>query len=583
MTVQTLKTEVIGNGIGGITKERFEIEKERMRGADMVVRALEDEGVQVVFGFPGGAVLPLYDALYDSKKLKHVLTRHEQGAVHAADGYARTSGKVGVCIATSGPGATNMVTGLTNAYMDSVPVVAITGQVPLSSIGKDSFQEADITGITLPITKYNFLVKSVEEIVPTIQKAFYIAKTGRPGPVLIDLPKDLTLCEAEYNHNGNFDIPGYRLPEMSGNGVLVKVVDLISQAEKPVICAGGGILKSGSEKELLALAEQLDIPVAVTLMGKSAFPENHRLFLGMVGMHGTAYANYAVSECDLLVGIGMRFADRVTGNVSNFASNGKIVHIDIDPAEIDKNVITDLHVVGDARAVLSRILELAGRRRLPAWHEKIAAWKEDFPLEYENKEGGLKPQFVVEKISEITGGRAFIATEVGQHQMWASHYYKSVVPRSFVTSGGLGTMGFGLPAALGVQIANPEAVVFDIAGDGSIQMNIQELCTAVQYQLPVNVAILNNRYLGMVRQWQELFHDSRYSQTDISCQPDFVALAKAYGCDALRVDNEEDVLPALEQAIASPKPFVIDFWVEREENVFPMVPAGGSINKMIRG
>ena len=526
-------------------------------------------------------MLPLYDALYDSKKLKHVLTRHEQGAVHAADAMPVLQAKSVFVLLLPARGHkygnrfNQCLYGFSTCccyYRTGSSVVNRKGFFPGSRYYR--YYPADY--------QVQFSGEKCGRNCTYHQKAFYIAKTGRPGPVLIDLPKDLTLCEAEYNHNGNFDIPGYRLPEMSGNGVLVKVVDLISQAEKPVICAGGGILKSGSEKELLALAEQLDIPVAVTLMGKSAFPENHRLFLGMVGMHGTAYANYAVSECDLLVGIGMRFADRVTGNVSNFASNGKIVHIDIDPAEIDKNVITDLHVVGDARAVLSRILELAGRRRLPAWHEKIAAWKEDFPLEYENKEGGLKPQFVVEKISEITGGRAFIATEVGQHQMWASHYYKSVVPRSFVTSGGLGTMGFGLPAALGVQIANPEAVVFDIAGDGSIQMNIQELCTAVQYQLPVNVAILNNRYLGMVRQWQELFHDSRYSQTDISCQPDFVALAKAYGCDALRVDNEE-ILPALEQAIASPKPFVIDFWVEREENVFPMVPAGGSINKMIRG
>lgn len=580
MAAQSAELEVVESGIGGITEERVEIEM--LSGAQMVVRALEDEDVEVVFGFPGGQVLPLYDALFDSKKLKHILSRHEQGAAHAADGYARTSGKVGVCIATSGPGATNLVTGLTNAYMDSVPVVAITGQVPLGAIGKDSFQEADITGITLPITKHSFLVKSVDEIVPTIQKAFHIAKTGRPGPVLIDLPKDVTVHEAEYNRNGEMNIPGYRLPEMSGNGALEKLADALMKAEKPVIIAGGGILKAKAEKELLALAERLDIPVAVTLMGKSCFPENHRLFLGMPGMHGTAYANYSISEADLLIGIGMRFADRVTGSVSTFAPYAKVIHVDIDVAEINKNVTTDLHVVGDAKQVLSRVLELTGEKTLPNWNKKIADWKSEHPLTYE-KGGCLKPQFIIEQISELTSGQAFITTEVGQHQMWASHFYRSVVPRSFVSSGGLGTMGFGLPAALGVQVAHPGAVVFDIAGDGSIQMNIQELCTAVHYQLPVNVAILNNQYLGMVRQWQELFHGCRYSQTDISCQPDFVALAKAYGCEALRVAKEEEVRPALEQAIASPRPFVIDFLVEREENVYPMVPAGGSINKMIRG
>ena len=574
------KMEVKHDGIGGLTAQK--VKKERMRGADMVVRALEDEGVDVVFGFPGGQVLPLYDALYDSKQLKHILARHEQGAIHAADGYARTSGKVGVCIATSGPGATNIVTGLANAYMDSVPIVAITGQVTVGGIGKDSFQEADITGITLPITKHSFLVKSVEDIVPTIQKAFYIAKTGRPGPVLIDLPKDVTCYEAEYNRNGKMDIPGYRIPEMSGNGNLVKLAEVLMQAQKPVICAGGGVLKSGAEKELLALAERLDIPVAITLMGKSSFPENHRLFLGMLGMHGTAYANSAVSECDLLFGIGMRFADRVTGNVSTFAPYATIVHLDIDAAEIDKNVITDYHVVGDVKQVLTRLLELMGEKSHPQWQEKIVGWKADYPLTYQ-KGGILKPQFVIEQISELTGGDAFITTEVGQHQMWASHFYKSIKPRSFVSSGGLGTMGFGLPAAIGVQLAHPGEVVFDIAGDGSIQMNIQELCTAVQYELPINIAILNNQYLGMVRQWQELFHNCRYSQTDICCQPDFVALAKAYGCEALRVTTEAQVRPALEQAIASPKPFVIDFRVDREENVYPMVPAGGSINKMIRG
>lgn len=580
MCAKKVKAEVENNGIGGMTQATNT--EESLSGAAMVVRALEDQGVDTVFGFPGGQVLPLYDALYDSKKLKHILARHEQGAIHAADGYARTSGKVGVVIATSGPGATNIVTGLANAYMDSVPIVAITGQVPLGSIGKDSFQEADITGITLPITKHSFLVKSIEEIVPTIQKAFYIAGTGRPGPVIIDLPKDLTVHQAKYPPSAKMDIPGYRLQEMSGNGNLAAVAEALMQARKPVICAGGGVLKSGAEQELLAFARNLDIPVAITLMGKSSFPENHPLFLGMLGMHGTAFANYAVSESDLLIGIGMRFADRVTGNVATFAPYAKVIHIDIDAAEIDKNVATDFHIIGDAKAVLSRLLEMTRERQLPEWREKINGWKEAHPLVFE-RTGVLKPQFVIQQLSQVTEGKAYITTEVGQHQMWASHYYGSNIPRSFVSSGGLGTMGFGLPAAIGVQVANPDAVVFDIAGDGSIQMNIQELCTAVQYKLPINVAILNNRYLGMVRQWQELFHDCRYSHTDICCQPDFVALAKAYGCEAVRVTREEEVRPALEQAIASPRPFVIDFMVEREENVYPMVPAGGSINKMIGG
>lgn len=580
MFVENERSEVENNGIGGMTQETNA--KEVISGAAMVVRALEDQGVDTIFGFPGGQVLPLYDALYDSKKLNHILVRHEQGAVHAADGYARTSGKVGVVIATSGPGATNIVTGLANAYMDSVPIVAITGQVPVGAIGKDSFQESDITGITLPITKHSFLVKSIEEIVPTIQKAFYIAGTGRPGPVIIDLPKDLTVEQAEYQRISKIEIPGYRLPEMSGNGNMVAVAEALSQAKKPVICSGGGVLKSGAEQELLALAQKLDIPVTTTLMGKTSFPEAHPLFLGMLGMHGTAYANYAVSESDLLIAIGMRFADRVTGNVATFAPCAKIIHIDIDVAEIDKNIATDYHIVGDAKAVLSRLLEMTRERQLPEWQEKINGWKEEHPLVFE-RTGVLKPQFVIQQISEITQGNAFVTTEVGQHQMWTSHYYRSNIPRSFVSSGGLGTMGFGLPAAIGVQVANPQAVVFDIAGDGSIQMNIQELCTAVQHQLPINVAILNNQYLGMVRQWQELFHNCRYSHTDICCQPDFVALAKAYGCEAVRVTKEEEVGPALEQAIASPRPFVIDFMVDREENVYPMVPAGGSINKMIGG
>ncbi len=566
----------------GSIKEKAEKSRTVFSGAELVIKTLEDLGVEVIFGFPGGAVLPLYDALYHSKKIRHILTRHEQGAAHAADGYSRSSGKVGVCIATSGPGATNLVTGIANAYMDSVPMVAITGQVAVNAIGRDSFQEADITGITMPITKHNFLIKDVKEIVPTLKKAFYIASTGRPGPVLIDLPKDITVKEAEYNPWVDVEIPGYRLPVMSGNGTISSVAEAVMQSEKPVIYAGGGVLKSKAEKELLAFAEKLNIPVTTTLMGKSCFPENHPLSLGMLGMHGTVYANYAVSQCDLLIGIGVRFADRVTGDVSTFAENARIVHIDIDPAEIGKNVAVDFPVIGDAKEVLVRLLELTQEKKNTQWLKTIEEWKKQYPLTYKDN-GKLKPQYVIEQISELTGGKAFVATEVGQHQMWAAQLYKTAVPRTFISSGGLGTMGFGLPAAIGVQVANPDAVVFDIAGDGSLQMNIQELATVVQYELPINIALINNRYLGMVRQWQEIFHGGRYSQTDLSCQPDFVKLAEAYGMEALRVEKKEEVRPALKKAIESKKPVLIDFWVEREENVFPMVPPGGSIKKMLRG
>ncbi|NLK00576.1 MAG: biosynthetic-type acetolactate synthase large subunit [Clostridia bacterium] len=554
-----------------------------MNGAELVVKALEDEGVEVIFGFPGGAVLPLYDALYYSEKIKHILVRHEQCAAHAADGYARSSGKVGVCVATSGPGATNLVTGIANAYMDSIPMVAITGQVVVSAIGRDSFQEADITGITLPITKHNFLLNDVEQIVPTIKKAFHIASTGRPGPVLIDLPRDITTMEAEYRPDMELDTPGYKIPKMQGRDALEEIAEVLKQSEKPVIYAGGGILRSKAQGELLSLAEKHDIPVTTTLMGKSCFPENHGLSLGMLGMHGTVYANYAVSECDLLLGIGVRFADRVTGNISTFAQNARVVHMDIDPAEIGKNVPVDYEVVGDIREILSSLLRLAPEKKHCEWNETIDGWKDKYPLHYDNSTDIIKPQYVIEQICEVTEGRAYVATEVGQHQMWAAQYYKSLMPGSFSTSGGLGTMGFGFPASIGMQMANPDATVFNIAGDGSIQMNIQELATIAQYDLPVNIAILNNQYLGMVRQWQEIFHGRRYSQTDMSHQPDFVKLAEAYGVEALKVEKKEEVRPAIEKAVGSKKPFLMDFHVEREENVFPMVPPGGSIKKMIRG
>lgn len=544
---------------------------------------MKEEGVEVVFGYPGGAVLSIYDALYDDDSIKHVLTRHEQGAVHAADGYARATGKPGVVIATSGPGATNLVTGIANAYMDSVPLVAITGQVACDMIGKDSFQEADITGITQPITKYSYLVKDVNHLARIVREAFHIASTGRPGPVVIDLPKDVTAARAEFRYPPEIDLPGY---QYMYNGITAKLncaVQAIKRAKKPVIYAGGGVIASGAHEELLQFAERIQAPVTTTLMGKGAFPDTHPLSLGMLGMHGTCYANYAVSECDLLIGLGVRFDDRVTGRVDTFAPNAEIIHVDIDPAEVGKNVNIDIPLVGDVRSILVDLLREIEPQRHDQWLDTVYRWRRDYPLSYCTKKDTIKPQYVVEEIYKVTNGEAFITTEVGQHQMWAAQYYHCKYPRRFVSSGGLGTMGFGFPAALGVQMAYPDAVVFDIAGDGSIQMNIQELATAVQYKLPVNIAILNNHYLGMVRQWQEMFFNKRYSHSNMAGNPDFVKLAQAYGAEGLRVERPEDVRPALEEAINSPKPFVLDFVVDEEENVYPMVPPGGSLNKMLGG
>ncbi|WP_088553890.1 biosynthetic-type acetolactate synthase large subunit [Calderihabitans maritimus] len=553
---------------------------EVLTGAQILIKALEAEGVDTVFGYPGGAVLAIYDCLYESN-IRHILTRHEQGAVHAADGYARATGKPGVCIATSGPGATNLVTGIANAYMDSVPLIAITGQVSLDMVGKDSFQEADITGITLPITKYGYLVKDVKDLARIVREAFYIATTGRPGPVIIDIPKDICTQKAEFMYPPEIDLPGYQLKPYRNGKQINRAAQAIMRAKKPVIYAGGGVIASGAHRELLELAEKLNIPVTITLMGKGSIPEDHPLCLGMLGMHGTCYANYAVSECDLLLAVGVRFDDRVTGRVDTFAPNATIIHIDIDPAEIGKNVPVDIPIVGDVKLALRDLLKLVEPRERRDWLDTIEEWRRRYPLHYEDDNNGrLKPQYVIEQIYEITRGDAYITTEVGQHQMWAAQYYRCRKPRSFISSGGLGTMGFGLPAAIGVQIAHPEATVFDIAGDGSVQMTSQELATIAQYNLPIKVAILNNQYLGMVRQWQELFFNKRYSQSEV-LGPDFVKLAEAYGIEAVRVTKREEVRPALERALATKKPFLLDFWVEREENVFPMVPPGGSLNKML--
>lgn len=551
--------------------------KELMTGGEILIRCLEEQGVDTVFGYPGGAILPVYDALYEAD-IKHILTRHEQGAAHAADGYARATGRPGVCMATSGPGATNLVTGIATAAMDSVPLVAFTGQVPTGLIGRDAFQEADITGITMPITKHNFLVKDVRRLAQTVKEAFYIATTGRPGPVLVDLPRDVTAATAPYEEPGPVKLRGYRPPREGNPAQVKKAVALMVQAERPVIYAGGGVISSGASEELRRLAETLMAPVTTTLMGLGGFPGDHPLWLGMLGMHGTKYANYAVSNCDLLIAIGARFDDRVTGKVETFAPEAKIIHIDIDAAEIGKNVVADVPIVGDVKLVLRQILEILEACPKPAWLEKVARWKKEYPLEY--KENGLKPQAVVRAIYEVTEGKARIATEVGQNQMWTAQYYTFTRPRTFISSGGLGTMGFGFPAAIGVQVACPDEIVFDIAGDGSIQMNIQELATAVNYELPVNVAILNNGYLGMVRQWQELFYNRRYAYTEL-LNPDFVRLAEAYGAEGILVQKPAEIKPALEQAIASPKPVFIDFRVDREENVMPMVPPGEPIHKML--
>jgi acetolactate synthase I/II/III large subunit len=550
----------------------------KISGAEILLECLQREGVEVIFGYPGGQVIPIYDALYDSK-IRNILVRHEQGAAHAADGYARSTGKTGVCLATSGPGATNLVTGIANAYMDSVPMVAITGQVPTSLIGCDSFQEADITGITIPITKYNYLVRDISDLPRIVKEAFHIASTGRPGPVLIDLPKDLSVVKVKPEYPETIDLPGYK-PNYIGNARQVKdATEAILNAKRPLLYVGGGVVIAGADQELRRLAELLEIPVTTTLMGMCAFPSNHLLNLGMLGMHGTATANFAVSECDLLIAVGARFDDRVTGKIATFASQAQVIHIDIDPAEIGKNVRCNIPIVGDVKLVLEMLLERLAGRRNPDWLQQIAEWQREYPLKYDPH--GLKPQQVIEEISRITKGEAIICTEVGQHQMWAAHYCQFTRPRSFITSGGLGTMGFGFPAAIGAQVGNPDRLVIDIAGDGSFQMNIQELGTAVAHQIPVKVVILNNFYLGMVRQWQEFFFNKRYSGTVMESNPDFVKIAEAYGAKGFRVTESGNLRDVLTKGFATPGPVIIDCHVDREENVLPMVPAGGSISKMI--
>ncbi len=564
--------------------------KEIMTGSKIILESLIREGVDTIFGYPGGAVLNIYDELFNYKdKIKHVLVRHEQGAAHAADGYARASGKVGVVLVTSGPGATNTITGIATAYMDSVPIVILTGQVPTNLIGNDAFQEADTVGITRPCTKHNYLVKDIKDLARTIKEAFYIASTGRPGPVLIDIPKDITSSVYEFDYPEGVELRGYN-PTYFGHHVqLSKVVKELLNAKKPLLYVGGGVISSNASAELKELAELLDLPVTSTLMGLGGFPSEHSLFFGMLGMHGTYAANMAISNADFIIAIGARFDDRVTGKVEEFGRNAKFAHIDIDPSSIGKNVKIEIPVVGDVKSVLNSLLEMLSAKskeisstqydRLK-WLEEINIWKYEHPLSYKMNDV-IKPQYVIEKIYELTGGSAIISTEVGQNQMWAAQFYKFNSPRTFLTSGGLGTMGYGFPAALGAQIACPDKVVFDIAGDGSIQMNIQELATAVQYNLPVKIAIVNNNFLGMIRQWQELFYKKRYSFSEMNVNPDFVKLAEAYGAVGLRATKPNEVEDVLKKALSIKKPVIMDFVVAPEENVYPIVAPGAPITGML--
>jgi len=552
----------------------------KMTGAQIICESLVKEGVEVIFGILGGAVLPLYDTLPKYPQLRHILVRHEQAAAHAADGYARATGKVGVCMATSGPGATNLVTGIANAYLDSVPVVAITGQVARPFIGKDAFQEIDITGITLPITKHNYLVLDVDSLANTVKEAFHLARTGRPGPVLIDVPRDIFMEPTEFHYPSKVDLPGYK-PILQGHPTQIKkTAKLINEAQRPLIIAGRGVIISGAYAELKQLAEMAQIPVVTTLLGISSFPESHVLSYGMLGMHGMAYANMAVNAADLIIAIGMRFDDRATAKVSAFAPHAHIIHIDIDPAEIGKNMRVDVPIVGDVKAVLGALNKLTIATEHIDWVQQLDDWRKEHPSTIIRGSEGLLPQFVVRQIYEVTQGEATIVTGVGQNQMWAAQYYRYDRLNSLISSGGLGTMGFGLPAAMGVKIGRPEDTVWVIDGDGSFQMTIQELATLVQDNIAVKVAIMHNGYLGMIRQWQELFYGRRYVASLLSA-PDFVKVAEAYGIPALRVKHNGEVVSAIEQAMNYQGPFIIDFMIEPEENVYPMVLPGAALAEVL--
>lgn len=556
----------------------------KLSGADVIIECLKEQGVDTVFGYPGGQAIIIYDALYRARnEIRHILTSHEQGASHAADGYARATGKVGVCIATSGPGATNLVTGIATAYMDSVPMVAITGQVPTALLGKDSFQEVDITGITMPVTKHNFIVKDVSKLANTIRKAFAIAREGRPGPVLVDVCKDVTATEVEYvpQKPDENDYRSTKLVETTSTE-LDEAINAINNAKMPFIMSGAGVGIAGAEAEILKLAEAASIPVCTSLMGMGTFPGTHQLFTGMVGMHGTKTSNFAVHSCDLLIVVGSRFSDRIVSNINTFAPEAKIMHIDIDSAEVGKNVRVDYPLVGDIKKILKTILKGVTKKENTEWVKKVFEWKEKYPLKYDKSQTILRPQYIVERIYELTEGNAIITTEVGQHQMWAAQYFKYNRFRQFISSGGLGTMGYGLGACIGAQLARPDKKVINIAGDGSFRMNCSELATAVEYKIPIIIALFNNKALGMVRQWQELFFGGRFSQTSIDRGTDFAALAEAFGARGINVTGPEQVDNAIVAALSeTERPVLLNFEIDKDDKVFPIVPPGAGLNEVV--
>ncbi len=562
----------------------------KMNGARILLESLKREGVDLVFGYPGGTVINLYDELMNVREIRHILPRHEQGGTHAADGYARATGKVGVAIATSGPGATNTITGIATAYMDSIPMVIITGQVPTPLIGNDAFQEVDIIGITRPITKHSFLIRHAKDIPTIVRKAFYIARSGRPGPVLIDFPKDVQISQAEFKWPEQIDIRGYK-PNLEGHPRQIeKAVEMLLTARRPVIYVGGGVILANAADELTQLARTLQFPVTTTLMGLGAFPENDPLALKMLGMHGAYAANMAMTHSDLILAVGARFDDRVTGKIATFAPHAKIVHIDVDPTSIRKNVRVDLPIVGDTRDVLAKMLEVlktktdkltAQQQAMEPWHEDITGWKEKHPISYKHSTTTIKPQYVIQKLRELSEDDAIMATDVGQHQMWVAQFFEFHQPRTLLTSGGLGTMGFGIPSAMGAQAAYPKRQVICVCGDGGVQMNMQELATMVQHRLPVKIVVLNNNFLGMVRQWQELFFDKRYSQTCLELPMDFAKIAEAYGAKGLKADKPSEVEQVIKEGFAHDGPVIMEFKIAREEKVLPMVPAGASLNEMV--
>jgi len=559
-----------------------------LTGAEIFVRCLVEEGVDRIFGYPGGAVLFLYDALDKQEEVQHVLVRHEQGAIHAAEGYAKSSEKPGVALVTSGPGATNAITGIADAYMDSVPLVVFTGQVPQQLIGNDAFQEVDTVGITRPCVKHNFLVKRVEDLASTIKKAFYLATSGRPGPVVVDIPKDLTYTKTEFSYPEKVEIRSYNPTQTGNSGQVRRAVELILKSKKPIVYSGGGVVLGNASESLRDFTRELGFPITNTLMGLGAYPATDNLFLGMLGMHGTYEANLAMHNADLVIAIGARFDDRVTGDLDKFCPYAKVIHIDVDPASISKNVKVDVPIIGQVDPVLRaltseiRLQEKSQFENIENWWQQVEEWRSVDCLKYDRDTGTIKPQFVVEKLYEVTSGDAFVTSDVGQHQMFAAQYYKFDEPRRWINSGGLGTMGFGLPAAMGVQFANPDAIVACVTGEGSIQMNIQELATCFQYQLPIKIINLNNGYLGMVRQWQEFFYEKRYAMSYMDSLPDFVKLAEAYGHVGMKIEDPADVEDALKEAfLMKDKLVFIDFITDREENVYPMIPTGAGHAEMI--